>query len=217
VRRAWPALAALALTGGAEAAVPAGTPLLINLPRRRWPYAVGIAFVVAGSFFGGGAFRWMPTSGVTDIGGTQSNAVSRDGKASWAELDPGRFERRDLAGRPGWRLLGSVRRGPALRPAERRLRGERRRDRRRRPRLGRLQPRARVPLGGGHGDGGPRQPRREAQPRQRVSADGLVVVGWDEARDGFRQGAKWVNGKEELIRALGVVGGRRTPPAVTAP
>jgi uncharacterized membrane protein len=40
-----------------------------------------------------------------------------------------------------------------------------------------------------------------------VSADGHVVVGWEEAPTGPREGAKWADGKEELIQGpTGAVG-----------
>jgi probable HAF family extracellular repeat protein len=200
------------LSGGAEAAVPSGTPLLINLPPEALAYAVGAnGFVVAGTFFSGGAFHWMPTSGVTGIGGTQSIAVSRDGKVIVGRaLDAGRFENAAIwQGGTSWRLLGSVR--PGAQPCDRLLSG----------------------AFGANGDGGvvvglawdgcsyARAFRWEeatgmvdlgslggrSTRANGVSADGIVVVGWEEARDGFRQGAKWVNGKEELIQGpSGVVG-----------
>ena len=39
-----------------------------------------------------------------------------------------------------------------------------------------------------------------------VSADGRVVVGWEQHATGFRQAAKWVDGREELIRPAGLLG-----------
>jgi uncharacterized membrane protein len=40
-----------------------------------------------------------------------------------------------------------------------------------------------------------------------VSGDGRLVVGWQEAPTGFRQGARWVGGAQELIRGpFGIVG-----------
>jgi hypothetical protein len=40
-----------------------------------------------------------------------------------------------------------------------------------------------------------------------VSGDGKVVVGWQEETTGFRQGAKWIGRREELIRGPnGMVG-----------
>jgi probable HAF family extracellular repeat protein len=47
-----------------------------------------------------------------------------------------------------------------------------------------------------------------------VSADGSVIVGWDDAADGSRRGARWVNGVESLLSTGGVfLGGAE---AVTA-
>jgi probable HAF family extracellular repeat protein len=65
-----------------------------------------------------------------------------------------------------------------------------------------------------------------------VSGDGRVVVGWDTHPTGFRQGAKWVDGKGELIRGPSgfvgeafdanrdgsiIVGAHCDPQAVTGP
>jgi probable HAF family extracellular repeat protein len=36
-----------------------------------------------------------------------------------------------------------------------------------------------------------------------VNADGSVIVGWDDAEDGSRRGARWVNGVESLLAAPG--------------
>src|SRR5512134_1502277 len=66
--------------GTAEAAPPAGKPVFIQVQGLA-PTSVGQnGFVVAGDFTEGGAFYWMPTSGVTLVGGGQA-FVSRDGKA----------------------------------------------------------------------------------------------------------------------------------------
>ena len=37
-----------------------------------------------------------------------------------------------------------------------------------------------------------------------VNADGSVIVGWDDAADGSRRGARWVNGVESLLSPTGV-------------
>ena len=50
-----------------------------------------------------------------------------------------------------------------------------------------------------------------------VSGDGRVVVGW-EAPTGFREGAKWVDGRQELIKGPTGIGGRGLyAPTATAP
>ncbi|MGH9391743.1 MAG: hypothetical protein ACRD1Z_19250, partial [Vicinamibacteria bacterium] len=56
-------------------------PLLIELQPEALPSDLGgNGFTVAGATFDGEGFYWMPTSGVVKIGGTQVNAVSRDGR-----------------------------------------------------------------------------------------------------------------------------------------
>ena len=42
-----------------------------------------------------------------------------------------------------------------------------------------------------------------------VSGDGRVVVGWEEHPTGFRQAAKWIDGREELIRPGAILGEAR--------
>ena len=72
-------IAVLASLGSAEAAPPTGTPVFIQVQGLA-PTSVGPnGFIVAGDFTDGGAFYWMPSSGVTLIGGS-SGFNSRDGK-----------------------------------------------------------------------------------------------------------------------------------------
>ncbi len=85
---------ALGGLGSAQAAVPDGTPLLIYLPPEALPSGEGAnGFVTVGGLYSGGAFHWMPTSGVTGIGGRQAVAVSASGKVIVGNaLDPRGFE-----------------------------------------------------------------------------------------------------------------------------
>jgi len=98
------------LLGTAEAAPPDGTPLFIELPPGVLPSDVGAGgFVVVGSFPSGvGALTWLPTSGVTRLGGTQGNAVSRDGKTIVGRvLDARGLENAAIwTGGQEWRALG---------------------------------------------------------------------------------------------------------------
>ena len=69
-RHLGPALVVLASLGIAEAAPPAGKPVFIHVQGLA-PTTIGLnGFIVAGDFTEGGAFQWMPTSGVTLVGGT---------------------------------------------------------------------------------------------------------------------------------------------------
>jgi probable HAF family extracellular repeat protein len=207
VSRALPGVVVLAWFGVAWASPPKGTPLLIPLRPEALAGAVGAnGFVVAGALYSGGAFHWMPTSGVTEIGGVEGTDVSRDGKTivGTARDASGFDEAAIWTGQRNWRLLGSVR--PDARPCDallssadgtsgdgkvvvglawdgcsyaRAFRWE--------------EATGLVDLGtlGGEGD---------ATRAMSVSADGRVVVGWQEAPDGVRQGAKWVETKEEVIQ-----------------
>jgi probable HAF family extracellular repeat protein len=204
-RIALPVTAALAWLGTAQAKPPEGTALLILLRPEALPSAVGAnGFVVAGTFFGGGGFHWMPTSDVTDIGGTQTVAVSRDGRTIvGSALDSGRFENAALwTGGTTWRVLGSIR--PGAQPCDRFLSS-----------AFDASDDGKVVVGlAWDGCAVARAFRweestgmvdlgvlgRNVSRASGVSGDGRVVVGFDEAPDGFRQGVKWVDGREQLIR-----------------
>jgi probable HAF family extracellular repeat protein len=199
-----PVLLVMGWLGSAEAAPPEGTPLMFTLPPEALAYGVGVnGFVIVGTFFSGGSFYWMPTSGVTSIGGTQAAAVSRDGRTIVGnELDDAGHEQAAIwTGGTTWRLLGSV--GQA-RPCDRLVSGA----------FG-ANDDGRVVVGLAW-DGcsyarafrweestgmvdlgrlGARSSRANG-----VSGDGRVVVGWDEATTGFRRGAKWVDGTETVIQ-----------------
>jgi hypothetical protein len=75
------ALAVFASLAAAQAAPPAGKPVFIQVQGLA-PTSVGLnGFVTAGDFTEGGGFFWMPTSGVTLIGGeSRADAVSADGR-----------------------------------------------------------------------------------------------------------------------------------------
>src|SRR5262245_35442509 len=99
----------LAWLGIAEAAPPAGKPVFIQVQGLA-PTSVGLnGFVTAGDFTEGGAFIWMPTSGVTLIGGS-SGVISRDGRTIVGSLADanGNFQPAVWAGGTSWRLLGPL-------------------------------------------------------------------------------------------------------------
>jgi len=230
-------LAAAAWLSTAAAAAPDGTPLFIELPTNVLPAAVGAnGFVVVGSFYSGGAFHWMPTSGVTPIGGFAGIAVSRDGETIVGnKFDESRREQAAIwVGGTEWRLLGSI--APDAQPCDLLLSSSY----------------------GASGDGSvvvglawngckiARAFRWEESTgmvdlgtisggstrANGVSANGRVVVGWDTHPTGVRQGARWVDGKGELFvgpsgwvgEAFGVnsdgsliVGGNCDPASYPAP
>jgi probable HAF family extracellular repeat protein len=184
----------------------------IELPREALPSGVGgNAFAVTGTFANGGAFYWMPTSGTQSIGGRSAAAISRDGRTIVGrQLDARRLENAAIwdAGR-GWRLLGSF--TPDALPCDELLSGA----------FGASDD-ARVVVGlGWNGCRVAHAFRWEestgivdlgstnanSSRANNVSGDGRVVVGWQEAATGFRQGAKWVRLQQEIIQGpQGVVG-----------
>jgi probable HAF family extracellular repeat protein len=200
----WLACAPLLLTT-AEAAPPKGTPLFIPLPTEALPVDVGAGgFVVAGTFFGGGALTWMPTSGVERRGGTQSNAISLDGKTLIGRaLDSNGLENAAIwQGGVQWRDLGSF--TPTAQPCDRLLSASYGASDDGKVIVGLgwdgcnlahafrwEESTGMVDLGSLNG---------ESTRANNVSGDGRVVVGWQEDVTGVRLGAKWIGGAEELIK-----------------
>ena len=203
------AILVLAWLGVTNAAPPVGKPVFIQVQGLA-PTTVGQnGFIVAGDFTEGGAFYWMPTSGVTLVGGGQAY-ISRDGKVmvgstldSDRKQQPARWE-----GGRSWRLLGPL--VPGALPCDSSYgfangtSGD-----------------GRVVVGGGNYSTNPADPcelfaafRWEEStgyvlmPTQggdytrahNVSADGRVVVGIDAALTGTWRGVKWVDGRHEFIQ-----------------
>ncbi len=206
-RYALGAFAGLALAVTTGGAAPSGTPLMITLAPEALPLAVGAnGFVAAGGFFSGGALHWMPTSGVTDIGGRQATAVSRDGRTIVGDaLDDRGYENAAIwTGGTTWRTLGSV---GSAQPCDLLLSSAYDTsadgsvivglawDGCRHARAFRWdETSGMTDLGSLRGD---------STRANGVSADGRVVVGWEEGPQGPREGARWVDGREELIQGPG--------------
>jgi probable HAF family extracellular repeat protein len=186
--------------------------LFMELAPEVLPQDVGSsAFALVGTFFNGGAFYWMPTSGTQDIGGRSSNSVSRDGKTVIGNaLDARGLENAAIWKEgAGWRRLGSF--TPGAQPCDLLLSSS----------FGASDD-GRVVVGlGWDGCRHAHAFRWEestgmvdlgsttanSSRANDVSGDGRVVVGWQEDATGFRQGAKWVNLTQELIRGpRGAVG-----------
>jgi uncharacterized membrane protein len=207
MRRA--AVLVFAWLGTAEAAPPAGKPVFIQVQGVA-PTSVGQnGFVVAGDFTEGGAFYWMPTSGVTLVGGGQA-FVSRDGKAmAGSMLDRNGIQQAvKWEGGRDWRMLGPL--VPNAVPCDHssNLATATSAD-------------GRVVVGSGYYGTNPADPCElysafrwqestgyALMPTQdgtytrahNVSADGRVVVGVDSALSGLWRGVKWVDGRQEFIR-----------------
>ena len=201
------------LCAAAEPAASKERPLFIELPREALAIDVGAGgFVIAGTYYSGGAFHWMPTSNDTVIGGTGVSAVSRDGKTIVGRaFDAGGFENAAIwTGGTSWRLLGSF--TPNARPCDLLLSSS----------FGASDD-GRVVVGLGWDgcsfarafrweestgmvDLGSTVPDRSSRANN-VSGDGRVVIGWQEDVTGFRMGARWINGTQELFRGpTGMVG-----------
>jgi probable HAF family extracellular repeat protein len=206
MKRALQALALLALMGSAEAAEPRGKPVFIDLPTGALPADVGAnGFVVVGNFYGGaGGFTWMPTHNVAPIGGAVTATVSRDGKSiAGSILDAAGHEIAAVwTGGREWRTIGTL--VPNAASCDRYL----------------------SSVYGGNDDGSvlvglgwngckiAHAFRWEqstgmvdlgaanvtSSRANSVSGDGRVVIGWVEHSSGFRQGARWVDRKQEILR-----------------
>jgi uncharacterized membrane protein len=217
-RLAMVSVAALARLGTAEAAPPAGKPVFIQVQGFA-PTSIGLnGFIVAGDFTEGGAFHWMPTSGVTLIGGGQA-FVSRDGRTIVGGLFDanGVQQAAKWAGGTSWRQLGPLVPGALPCDFSQSFASATSGD-------------GRFVVGGGwYGTSAADDCRLfsafrweestgytllgslsgQSSRADAISADGRVIVGYEEAVSGpvAINGAKWVDGREEIIRGpLGPVG-----------
>jgi uncharacterized membrane protein len=211
-------LLVLAWAGVTYAVQPGGTPVFIQVQGLA-PTSIALnGFMMAGDFTEGGAYYWMPTSGVTLIGGESGN-ISRNGRTIVGSLlDANGFQQPAMwQGGTSWRLLGPL--VPNAVPCDRTL-----------GHASATSGDGRFVVGGGYystsstnacnlftafrwdeatgyvrlGSLSGGVSRADA-----ISADGRVIVGYEAATSGPTaiHGAKWVDGKEEIIRGpLGPVG-----------
>jgi len=181
--------------------------LLIELENRSesLPSAVSASgAVVVGAFNRGGAFYWMPTTGVIFAGGAAAEGVSRDGHTIVGLATDSRGIQQAAIWQRGteWRLLGSF--SASASPCDSSL-----------GRATGTSANGQVVVGfaydgcifahafrwtesTGMVDLGSSVDGRSSL-GQGVSADGSVVVGYQDRADGFRQGARWAGGRQELI------------------
>jgi probable HAF family extracellular repeat protein len=188
-------------------------PLLIELEPEALAYDLGAnGFTVIGSTFDGEAFYWMPSSGVVRLGGTQGIAVSRDGRTIVGDaLDKNGKENAAIwLGGEEWRLLGSFH--PNALPCDFLLSASFGASDDGRVIVGlgwdgcRFARAFRWEESTGMVDLGSTVPDRSSRAND-VSGDGRVVIGWQENAFGFRQGAMWVDGRQEIFSGPhGVVG-----------
>lgn len=188
---------------------------LIELDRRSGalPSAVnGNGSVVVGGLDGGGGFYWMPTTGAVYLGGQQGLGVSADGtRIVGIAHDPNGVENAAIWVRATeWRLLGSF--ANAV-PCDKDLSSATATSSDGGVIVG-------IAFNGcslGHAfrweestgmvDLGSSVPGRSSQALG-VSGDGRVVVGGQDAATGYRQGARWVDGRQDLFLGPGGMVGR---------
>jgi probable HAF family extracellular repeat protein len=218
-RRARAACAALALTYALTFRLHADDQsLLIELDPKSGALATAVSAsgaVVVGGFADGGGFYWMPTTGVIYMGGVQALGASRDGHTIVGEAnDPNGIQQAAIWVRSTeWRLLGSF--SPSAAPCDKFLGFA----------TGASADGQVVVGGAGNGcnffhafrwqeaagmvDLGSSVAGRSSRGLG-VSGDGSVVVGDQTRADGFNQGARWLNSRQELIPGpQGFVGGAK--------
>jgi len=174
------------------------------------PYAVSATgAIVVGGFSTQGAFYWMPTTGVVDIGGLYASAVSLDGSTIVGSATDSRGAQAAIwqSGRQ-WRLLGSFT-GAVACDSSLSSAAAVSRD-------------GKVVVGlawngckfahafswdeaGGMKDLGSTV-ANQASRADGISGDGKVVVGYQEDATGFFRGAQWVNGTQSVFVGPGTGG-----------
>jgi probable HAF family extracellular repeat protein len=185
----------------------AANALLIELDPRAGALPTAVSannLVVVGGLDGGGGFYWMPTKGVLFNGGEVSNDVNGDGRTIVGTAkDAGGISQAGIwIGSTEWRLLGSF--SPTAVPCETSLSAAYGVSRDGQVVVGSAKDGCatshafRWTASNGMADLGSSVPGKSSLALQ-VSGDGNVVVGYQEAADGVRQGARWLNGRQELI------------------
>ena len=189
-------------------------PLLIELQPREFarPYGVSASgAVVAGTFANGGGFYWMPTTGVIAIGGISAVTVSGDGSTIiGSALDSRGLINAAIWQRAAeWKVLGGF--TPGAVGCDRSLSNVADVSRDGRVIVGHawdgcISRAFRWEESTGMVAVGSSVPG-EISDAAGVSGDGKVVVGSQQGADGYDKGAKWVDGKQELIPGVeGFVG-----------
>ncbi len=163
--------------------------------------------VVVGSLNTGGGFYWMPTTGVIYTGGLGATGVSRDGRTIVGEAVSDRrvIEAAIWLRASEWRTLGSFA-SAAPCGLEFSSATDTTRDGKVVVGLARngctLAHAFRWEESTGMVDLGSTVPGRSSMALA-VSADGQVVAGYQDRADGFRQGARWAGGAQQLLAADG--------------
>ena len=214
-RRARLALTLAAMLAATRTGRAEDKTVLIELERRSGalPSAVNAnGSVVVGGFDGVGGFYWMPTTGAIFLGGQQALGVSADGSRIVGIAYDGNLVANAAIWVRGteWRLLGSF---PNAVPCDRSLSSALGTNRDGSVVVGNasngctLAHAFRWQESTGMVDLGSVVPGRNTQALG-VSGDGRVVVGGQDDATGYRQGARWVDGREELFSGPGGMVGR---------
>jgi probable HAF family extracellular repeat protein len=177
--------------------------MMVVLPTGALPLGVSSSGTVVGYLRSGGAFYWMPTSGVVYLGGYQALTVSRDGRSIAGDaLDANRVHQAGIWQRAAeWRLLGSI--TPTAKPCDDLLSKANKSSADGRVLVGlawdtcSIARAFRWEEGTGMVNLGTTVPNRSTRANG-VSGDGKVVVGWQQLTNGTFQAAKWVDGVQTL-------------------
>ena len=208
---------AIAFTIAALSAVRAegaDKPLFVVLPEGTIPQALGGGgFTAAGNLYGlPTAFYWMPTIGAVPMGGRAVAAVSADGRTFVGDaLDSRRIENAAIwQGGQEWRVLGSF--TPNAQPCDALLSSAYGASDDGKVIVGlawdgcKVARAFRWEQSTGMKDLGSTV-SGESSRANGISGDGQVIIGWQENATGYRQGARWVNGVQDLFRGpAGYVG-----------
>jgi probable HAF family extracellular repeat protein len=187
--------------------------VLIELPVRVLPTDVSAGgAVVVGNYREPSGFFWMPTTRDIFIGGVGAAAVSRDGRVivGTAADNAGREQAAIWLRSAEWRLLGSI--APNAAPCDALLSSSYDTSRDGKVIVGlawngcTIARAFRWEESTGMVDLGSTVAGRSSRANG-VSGDGSLVIGWQEAPQGYRQGARWTSGRQELFTGpLGFVG-----------
>jgi probable HAF family extracellular repeat protein len=179
--------------------------LLIELPTGALPLAVNAnGTLIVGNFRAGGGFYWMPTTGVISLGGDGAVESSRDGRTIVGNaFDARKIRQAAIWQRAAeWRLLGSI--APNAAPCDNLLSSSFGTSADGKVIVGlawngcSIARAFRWEESTGMVDLGSTVAGRSSRANG-ISGDGKVVLGWQEHSTGPRQGARWVNGQQELF------------------
>ncbi len=186
--------------------------LFIELPAGVLPGDISASGMVVGGLRSGGGFYWLPTTGVVYVGGQSADSVSLDGRTIVGTAPDARNVTQAAIWQRAaeWRLLGSV--VPNAVPCDALLSSTYGTNDDGKVIVGlawngcNFARAFRWEEATGMVDLGSTVAGRSSRANG-ISGDGRVVVGWQEAGFGGRQGARWVDGRQELFTGpSGIIG-----------